>query len=857
MYIRVSSLGLLLAFLLSAAGAMPQYAPPPEEINLENYEFVPDQLLVQFKPTVRNERADQVLAEHGIERLHKIKQIGVDVLQLPKGLTVEKALEIFSKRAEVAYAEPNYIIELASNIQAEITDQWGLQKIEAPAAWAEISNPDRALIAVVDTGVDPNNPDLDGNIWANSLEIAGNGLDDDGNGKIDDTWGWDFVNNDNDPMDDNMHGTAVSSVAAGNQDVQGVAGVCPWCKVMAVKVISAEGSGSLDITANGIIYAADNGAKVINLSLSAPSGMQSLENAINYAWDAGVLVVAAAGNDGSETVVYPAGYQNTMTVASTDSEDHHSCFSNYSDGFVSVAAPGSGIRFAYLPGGTATGDGTSLATPHVVGLAGLLLSQDDSLTNQELWNLIEDSSNDLGPVGDDPYFGAGRINALRAVTGKKTSTDPPDEDYVLNEDATAYAHARKLARTSDGILHMVWYEKEDGSYLVQYASSSDDGATWSEPDNIFSSAEETYHPAITVDKNNLYVVFPSLWGASNYRVFFTTKPVSGGAWSDPTPILGGGYHAVRPDIYLDPSNNRLHVVASSFDNARYAYYRSSDDGGTTWTNVRNVDFVYYTRYASVYAYGDRVYIASRLTDGNWLIPTYYVSLMRSLDGGVTFRDRQLFVSHLAFTSGEYGLSLAGFEDTFYILYEHANTIRFGKSNDGVNWEQVNVYTQGGGKWPTMTATPDGQALLAWLKNYDVMMVRSYLGGPLNQLASYDPPEDLYATKYPNFKMTTNYGRAAWVSTDCSGAPFGLSYDFRPTSGNMPPLAFFDAPESAQSGAAVQFDASESYDPDGHALTYSWDFGDGNLGSGVTPSHTFDSGGVFTVTLTLSDALGET
>lgn len=858
MYIKLSSLGLLFAFLLSAAGGITQIDPPPDDFNLEDYDYVPGQLLVQFKPTTRNERANEVLTELGVERIRKIKPLEVDVLRLPPGLTVEKALEIFSKRAEVAYAEPNYILELASNLEAEITDQWGLQKIEAQAAWAELTGTTPALLAVVDTGIDPNNPDLEDNIWINPGEIPGDGLDNDNNGYVDDTWGWDFVNGDKDPMDDHMHGTAVSSVAAGNQDGQGVAGVCPWCEVMAVKVMDANGAGQLDVAANGIIYAASNDAKVINLSLSASLGMQTLQDAIDYAWAEGALVVAAAGNNGTETVVYPAGYQHAMAVASTDINDHHSCFSNYSDGYVSVAAPGSNVLFAYLPGGTATGSGTSLSTPHVVGLAGLLLSQDPTRTNQDLWTLIEESANDLGPVGDDAFFGAGRINALRAVTPEiEPPTAPPEEDFVLVEDATGYAHARKLARSSDGNLHMVWYEQLNGSYMIQYAQSQDDGATWSAADTIFSSSAETYHPAIALDRDNLFVVFPSLDGASAYQIYFTSKPVSGGSWSEPTPVLGGGYHAVRPDIYLDPSNNRLHLVASSFDNARYAYYRSSDNGGSSWSTVRNVDFAYYTRYASVYAYGDNVYIASRTTDGNFLIPTYSLFIMRSLDGGANWQDRMRFVSHLAFASGEYGVSLGGFEDTLYILYEHDQQIRFGKSYDGVNWDTVIVYSQGGGKWPTVTATPDGKAWLGWLNNYDQLMIRKYIGGPVSSGSSYNTPETLYGAKFPNFKENTNYGKAEWVSTNCNGAPFSISYDFRADESNMPPLAFMDAPESVQAGVSIQFDASASYDPDGQALSYAWDFGDGNTGSGPTPSYTFSAGGVYTVTLTLTDSSGGT
>ena len=159
---RAKLLSMVLAslFLLSATTAIAQTDPPPQEFNLEEYEFVEDQLLVSFKPTIKNERANEVLTELGVERVQRLDQIQVDVLRLPPGLTVEKALEIFNKRPEVAYAEPNFLISIAGPLDAEVVDQWGLQKIQAPEAWTLIPEEDRVpvLLAVVDTGIDPNNP---------------------------------------------------------------------------------------------------------------------------------------------------------------------------------------------------------------------------------------------------------------------------------------------------------------------------------------------------------------------------------------------------------------------------------------------------------------------------------------------------------------------------------------------------------------------------------------------------------------------------------------------------------------------------------------------------------------------------
>ena len=323
--------------------------------------FAPGQLLVRFRPWVPDRRSNAMLAAQDISHLRRIEALDVDLLRLPPDLPVEEAVELFGRLPEVEFAEPNYILRAVAAPAAEVEDQWGLQMIQAPPAWDLIDTPAPALLAVVDTGVDRTHSDLAGNIWANPGEIPDNGLDDDENGLVDDTWGWDFVNGDNDPLDDMMHGTAVSSLAAGVQDGAGVAGVCPWCQIVAVKVLNSAGSGTLDIVAEGIIYAADLGAQVINLSLGAAAGSQTLESAVDEAWDKGALVVAAAGNDGTEVLFYPAAYANAMAIAATNDQDRRACLSNYGEDFISVAAPGEAIETAIPGQGYGTYSGTSLA----------------------------------------------------------------------------------------------------------------------------------------------------------------------------------------------------------------------------------------------------------------------------------------------------------------------------------------------------------------------------------------------------------------------------------------------------------------------------------------------------------------
>jgi hypothetical protein len=305
-----------------------------------------------------------------------------------------------------------------------------------------------------------------------------------------------------------------------------------------------------------------------------------------------------------------------MAVAATNEQDRRACLSNYGEGFITVAAPGEAIETAIPNQGYGTYSGTSLAAPHVSGLAGLLFSHEPSLSHADARTRIESTTDDLGPMGTDAYYGTGRINAYRAVMGDTTPTTPPAGLYTDDLTTTGYASARKLARDPTGILHWVWHSREGGQYQVQYATSSDGGANWSAPEVVFASGDETYHPALALGEDRVYVVFPSKDDSVAYRTLFTWKPLSGGSWpSSPLPLMGGAYDAVRPDLYVDELGV-LHVVASSLDNAPYVYYRASSQGGAagSWSPVRQIDVGYDSRYADVHASGDRVYVAGRTVE---------------------------------------------------------------------------------------------------------------------------------------------------------------------------------------------------------------------------------------------------
>ncbi len=316
------------------------------------------------------------------------------------------------------------------SIQAEPNDplwpqQYGPQRIQIPAAWDRLTGGAcrPVLVAVIDTGVDLTHPDLADRLWHNTGETGAgretNGLDDDGNGFVDDWRGWDFANDDNDPQDDHGHGTHVAGIvgAIANNSL-GVAGAaslgCP-AQVLALKVLKASGEGTDADVASAIRYAADQDVHVINLSLGDPAETPAIEIAIDDATAQGALVVAAAGNSGRFGVYYPAAYANAVAVAASDFNNHRADFSAYGPQ-VDLTAPGVGIISTLRGGGYGNLSGTSMATPHVAAAAALLASQPQFDSPAKIRAALEYTALDLGATCRDPEFGAGLVQTLDALS---------------------------------------------------------------------------------------------------------------------------------------------------------------------------------------------------------------------------------------------------------------------------------------------------------------------------------------------------------------------------------------------------------------------------------------------------------
>lgn len=369
-------------------------------------------------------------------------------VSLPPQVPVEVAVRRYERTAGVEYAEPDLVVSRSQTLtpnDPEYPRLVGLNNtgqtggtpdadIDAPEAWTRTVGTAASVVAVIDTGVDLSHPDLRENIWTNPGELAGNGVDDDENGYVDDVHGWDFFNDDasvyDGPEDD--HGTHVAGTIAGTGgNGLGVTGVSWRSRVMALKFLGPGGSGYVSDAVAALDYAVRQGVRVSNNSWGGPTSSRTLRDAIDRAGAAGHLVVAAAGNDGVNlegTPTYPASYPsgNIVSVAATDQDDRLATFSNYGSTSVDLAAPGVRI-LSTLPGGAyGQYSGTSMAAPHVTGAALLLLSEDPDATVADLRSRLLDAT--------DPVAGlAGKV----ATGGRLNAADGLEADPVREVSLTA------------------------------------------------------------------------------------------------------------------------------------------------------------------------------------------------------------------------------------------------------------------------------------------------------------------------------------------------------------------------------------------------------------------------------------
>lgn len=352
---------------------------------------------------------------------------GITHARVTGNQTINQALSSLARDPNVEFAEPNFILssQLVPN-DPRFNQLWGLNNTAAPAA--DVSGPEAwdvqtgtdVIVAVIDTGIRFNHGDLRNNIWINPNEIPNNGIDDDNNGYVDDWRGWDFVNNDNHPMDDASHGTHVSgTIAAEGNNNLGVVGVNWRARIMPLKFLDATGQGTTANAISAIEYAVANGAKVSNHSWGGTGFSTALSNALAAANAAGHLVVAASGNSGNNsdiTPIYPAAHNlpNIISVAATTQTDGLATFSNFGPTSVDLGAPGVNIMSTLPNGQYGSLDGTSMAAPFVSGAAALLLAQNPSLTAADIKAALLSSVDTINSLSGTTVTG-GRLNIASAL----------------------------------------------------------------------------------------------------------------------------------------------------------------------------------------------------------------------------------------------------------------------------------------------------------------------------------------------------------------------------------------------------------------------------------------------------------
>jgi len=313
-------------------------------------------------------------------------------------VTEKRALSLLASDPGIAYVEPNIRLTKYSTVSDPgFPDQWGLDAADVPEAWEKVTGTSEVTVAVVDTGVDYTHPDLAG--------------------RVDTEHDFDYVNFDDDAMDDQGHGTHVAGIIAAKADEQGVVGVAGKTnvRILPLKVLDQQGVGDMFDVAMAIMDAADLGASVINLSLGGEGTSQYLTDAVSYAMEKGALVVAAAGNDAKNADTYiPASIPGVVTVSAVNDSLTLTDFSNYGSS-VDLAAPGQEILSTWPGGQYAEADGTSQAAPFVSGVAALLKVQESDLTVAEMTQRLTSSATDLGVAGRDTLYGRGLVNAAKTL----------------------------------------------------------------------------------------------------------------------------------------------------------------------------------------------------------------------------------------------------------------------------------------------------------------------------------------------------------------------------------------------------------------------------------------------------------